>query len=100
MKLLLSQNFISHALLATSLQGFGNLFLLFALCFAGVHLAKITARGWRLHDGTTTDKTPESPPETKLENKQPSQDVVYYIVEKKRRRSKPSYGEPKQIHFK
>ena len=90
------------------MRGFGNALLLFSLCFISVHLAKIAARGWRLNGGNEEEKSSNPPAENKSENKseskteskQPPQDVVYYIVEKKRRRSKPSYGEPKQIHFK
>ena len=104
MELLLSQTFTSHLLLSPLMRGFGNALLLFSLCFIGVHLAKIAARGWRLNGGNEQGKTPEpsaeNKSESKTESKQPPQDVVYYIVEKKRRRSKPSYGEPKQIHFK
>ena len=101
MECLLSQNFLfSQALLATFFQGFGGILLLFALCFFGVQIAKIIVRGWRIYDGATESKPPEKPPEQKTENKQTPPEPIYYIVEKKRRRSKASYGDPKEIRFK
>ena len=103
MELLLSQNHLLSPipiLLAPALQGFGGSILLFALCFLGVHIAKFTVRGWRIYDGTTASKPPEKPSEPKTETKQTPPEPIYYIVEKKRRRSKASYGDPKEIRFK
>lgn len=84
---------------------------MFTLCFFGVHIAKIAARGWRIYDGTTnktdgktpdnsSEKTPAKNAEQKTDDAQTPPEPVYYIVEKKRRRSKASYGEPKEIRFK
>ena len=106
MELILSQNLLfslSHALLTSAVQGFGGTILLFSLCFLGVHLAKIAVRGWRVYDGTQDNKAPDNPeqsPESKADTKTTVPEPSYYIVEKKRRRSKPSYGDPKEIRFK
>ena len=106
MELILSQNLLfplSSVLLVSAAQGFGGTILLFSLCFLGVHLAKITVRGWRLYDGTQDGKTSDKNAETtesKSETKPTVPEPIYYIVEKKRRRSKPSYGDPKEIRFK
>lgn len=85
---------------------------MFTLCFFGVHIAKIAMRGWRVYDETAASKTDEKSPdnspektpvksaEQKTDSAQNTPEPVYYIVEKKRRRSKASYGEPKEIRFK
>ena len=105
MELILSQNLLfplSSVLLVSAAQGFGGTILLFSLCFLGVHLAKIAVRGWRLYDGTQDGKTSDKNAETtesKSETKPTVPEPIYYIVEKKRRRVKQSYGEPKEIRF-
>ncbi|MBO5027321.1 MAG: hypothetical protein IJY63_00715 [Clostridia bacterium] len=91
--------FVSQNLLVPFWSGFGSLTLLFLLCFVGVHAAKFAVRGWRLYDRSQ----PQNP--TKNQEKPPAPqptpvEPIYYIVEKKRRRSRPSYGEPKEIRFK
>ena len=100
MERLFSQNYPT-LLLAQSPAwiGVGGLFLLFSLCFLGVHLTKIAINGWCLYDEKPREAPPEQVPERKTEPPQ-SPAPIYYIVEKKRRRSKTSYGEPKEIRFK
>ena len=105
MELLLSQNYIyplSNTILAPCLQGFGGTLLLFALCFLGVHVAKIAVRGFILYDGANreTEKANSAITQPKTEQKPSTPEPIYYIVEKKRRRSKSSYGAPKEIRFK
>lgn len=66
-----------------------SLILLFLLCHA-------LSRLYYFH------KSPPPPPppvEEKAEEKRVEVEPVYYIVEKKTRKKKPSYGEPKQIKF-
>lgn len=71
-----------------------SLILLFALCFLLIHTIKLIKLGWQ-----TQRKQP--PVKEKAEEKAPAptQEPVYYIVERKRR-TKSSYGEPKRINFK
>lgn len=78
---------------AHTVGGIFALFFLFILSFLCVHILKCAKVGF------LQSKKPEVPPK---EEKAPAppQEPVYYIVEKKRTRAKPKYGEPKQIHFK
>ncbi len=81
-------------------QGVFSILLLFAVCFIGVHLARLVAFGWEYHNQTEQppEKSPEKSPEKKAPEKT-SQEPVYYIVERKRRKPKTSYSEPKEIRF-
>ncbi|MBO5411795.1 MAG: hypothetical protein J6A38_01765 [Clostridia bacterium] len=83
-------------LFAHATQGVLFILLLFAVCFIGVHLARLVAFGWEYHN--QTEPPPEQTPEKKAPEK-PSQEQVYYIVERKRRKPKTSYSEPKEIRF-
>ncbi len=98
-----TRGFATH-LLSTSLLsakaiggGFCVLFLL-ALCFLCVHILKCAKVGWRHRNPKPSD--PEPKPEAKEKAPAPPQEPIYYIVERKRTRAKPKYGEPKEIHFK
>ena len=73
-------------------------FLLFAFCFSGVHILRFTQQ--TTNKTKTTSSQPKKPPEVEKEKQTPSQEPVYYIVERKQRRNKPRYGEPKEIRFK
>jgi len=64
--------------------------LLFFICFAAVHIAKLAFLGF-----LSLRKKPE---EKKPEEKKPPK-PTYFIVEKKRPR-KASYSEPREIEFK
>ena len=70
---------------------------LFSLCFFGAHFCKLALLGWQ-----KSQPVEEKKEEVKEEKKAPAkpQEPVYYIVERKTRRAKSSYGEPKEIHFK
>lgn len=90
----------SHAIL-----GVLWLTLLFGLCFFGVHIARLVRFGWLYQQKQET----EQPKDEKEKNEKketapqpkPSAEPVYYIVERKRKRTaRPSYGEPKEIRFK
>jgi hypothetical protein len=77
--------------------------LLFALCFFGVHIAKLAHLGqlYRKNPPPEKDDKPTSPPaEPEKKAPAPAQEPVYYIVERKKKRAKPQYGEPKEIRFK
>lgn len=59
-------------------------------CFVFVHVLKLARIGYRAKKSLP----PERPkPEPKTE------EPVYYIVEKKKKRAKASYSEPKRISF-
>lgn len=97
--------------LLTSSVGLGILWLvlLFVLCLIAVHVARLVKLGWAY---STTPQKPSSETQEKSvkEEKtapaepqkpsQPAQEPIYYIVERKKKRSKASYGEPKEIRFK
>ena len=68
---------------------FGLLFLFF-LSFFAVHLLILIKRGLK-------PTPPPVPPKEQPKEKPP--EPVYYIVEKKKKRPKSSYGEPKEFRF-
>ena len=76
-------------------KGFLLAALLFTICFVGVHLLIFARIGWEFQR-----QKPDEPP--KEEEKKPPQErePIYYIVERKTKRAKSSYSEPKQINFK
>lgn len=90
--------FYQNLLLVSPIVGFVWIARLFGFCFLAVHILKLARIGWE------APKTqPSAPPkeEKKEENKAPaSQEPIYYIVERKTRRAKSSYKEPKEIRFK
>lgn len=94
-------------LLALPLKGMLWSILLFAVCFIGVHVAKLARLGveYTKTPKKTESEKKESPTqkeqEKTSEKKAPTQpsEPIYYIVERKQRRSKPKYGEPKEIRF-
>ena len=85
-------------LLSVAVKGVFYVVFLFAVCFFGVHLARLVGFGWENKNRSTPQK-PEPPPEKKTPETT-SREQVYYIVERKRRKPKTSYGEPKEIRFK
>ena len=85
-------------LLALPVKGFLWFLLIFALCFVGVHVLQLARVGWE-YKKEKIKKPPAEPP--KEEKKAPAvQEPVYYIVERKTRRAKSAYTEPKRIQFK
>ena len=90
----------SHTLLsANGGIGFLLLVLMFLFCFALVHIARLAKFGWQ----QTTKKPKKEPPKPTAKKEKapaPPQEPIYYIVERKQRRAKPRYGEPKEIRFK
>ncbi len=76
-----------------ALLGLLYLFIIFIVCFAVVHIFKLAMVGFK------SLKPKPAPPKEEPKEKQPAKpEPVYYIVEKKR--SKRTYGEPKEISFK
>ena len=76
-------------------KGFFLTLLLFTLCFFGVHILLLARIGWN-----TQQKNTSEPPKTEEKKPLPEKEPIYYIVERKTKRAKASYGEPKQINFK
>ena len=74
------------------------LVLLFGACFLGVHIARLVRFGWLYQKKAAPPKPTEEKKEKAPEPK-PSAEPVYYIVERKRK-TRQSYGEPKEIRFK
>lgn len=108
---------MNNSLLASPVGGIFWLLALFIICFFGVHIARLAHIGWihRESQKNSSDPSrrhdPPKPPEPKQSNtKQPESkppesrpappEPVYYIVERKRRRPKANYSEPKEIKFK
>ena len=76
-----------------SVQGAGVLYTLavFLLCVIVVHAVKLIRLGLRARKNL---------PDRQPNPEQPTPEPVYYIVEKKKKRPKPSYSDPKRFTFK
>ena len=68
------------------------LVILFAACFAAVHIVRLAWLGFK-----ASRKKPENK-EPPKEQPQPQSQPVYYIVEKKRQK-KANYSSPREIKF-
>ncbi len=77
------------------MEAIGILYLaiLFIACFVFVHMVKLAAIGLK-----SVRQKPEKKPAEEKKEKPPQ--PVYYIVEKKRSRSKANYSAPREIKFK
>ncbi len=86
--------FYNGRMLLLSVQGQGCLYalLLFLGCVAAVALLQLALIGYR----TKYKKLPAQKPKKPKREKEP----VYFIVERKKKRSKTEYSEPKRIQFK
>lgn len=89
----ISFSLLSNQTVSLALRGSFFLVLLFAFCFSCVHLVAYLL---------SKRKPRPKPPEPEKEKAPPpaAPEPVYYIVERKQRRSKAKYGEPKEIRFK
>ncbi len=91
----------NNLLAATAFLGVFWLAVIFGGCFLSVHIARLVKFGWLYQK----KEEPPKPTEAKEEKKEkapepkPSAEPVYYIVERKRK-TRQSYGEPKEIRFK
>ena len=70
------------------------LILLFIFCFLSVHAGRYIYLNRK-----PAQETPPPPPIQK-EKAPAQQEPIYYIVERKQRRAKSKYTEPKEIRFK
>ena len=94
-------NPLENLLSATPFLGVLWLVLLFGACFLGVHIARLVRFGWLYQKKEDAPKPKEEKEEKKEKapEPKPSAEPVYYIVERKRK-TRQSYGEPKEIRFK
>ena len=95
---ILSQN---QLLTNSALGGIGLTVFLFLLCFLIVHFFVLAKIGWQTRQQTS----PKSEPQTQKETPAPKEkerEPIYYIVERKRTRTRPktTYSEPKEFRFK
>ena len=95
---------MKHSILsATPFWGIFWLVILFIFCFLFVHTARLARLGLKYRAEKRTQTAEEKPPEKKEETKQApaqtTQEPIYYIVERKKK-TRASYSEPKQIRFK
>ena len=89
-------------LISLPIKGMLWTILLFLVCFFGTHVIILARLGWEYQQRNATP-TVEKSEEKAEEKKAPPEkqaEPIYYIVERKTRRAKPTYGEPKQINFK
>ena len=91
--------FYQNLLAVSPIIGFVWITLLFGFCFLGVHILKLARIGW---NAPKTQAPPQHTGEEKKEEKKTpaKEEPIYYIVERKTRRAKTSYTEPKEIRFK
>ena len=84
-----------------SVYGAGSIALavLFLLCFALVHLARLVRFGWNAQKKPKAQPPQIEPKKEPPPEKATAPEPVYYIVERKKR-TKSNYSEPKQIRFK
>ncbi len=93
-------NALKNLLSATPFFGVLWLAILFGACFLGVHIARLVRFGWLYQKKEDPPKpTEEKEKKEKAPEPKPSAEPVYYIVERKRK-TRQSYGEPKEIRFK
>ena len=86
--------FLQNLLLSLPLQGMLWTLLLFLLCFLGVCATELIQLGWQYKRfNEPVEKEEQTPAKT-------PQEPVYYIVEKKKRKPKHDYEEPKPFRFK
>lgn len=86
-------------LLSTPVLGMLWTIILFLICFIGTHVAILAQVGWDVQRQNNKPKAEEKTEEKKATPEKQAE-PIYYIVERKTRRAKPTYGEPKQINFK
>ncbi len=87
-------------LISLPIKGMLWTIILFLICFIGTHVIILTHLGWEYQqqkNEPTAEK--EKPTEEKKAPPDKQAEPIYYIVERKTRRAKSTYGEPKQINF-
>lgn len=107
---------MKNALLSASASGAFWLLFLFFVCFFGVHTVRLAKLGWKYRKqppAAPSEKKPpasasrpEPKPSPEHDGREPPQapaptpEPVYYIVERKRRKTRDSYSPPREIRFK
>ena len=86
-------------LLSHPLVGALSVSLLFIISFLCVHIVRLVKFGWIYQRKKLAFQKSEPVPTPEKQAPKP-QEPVYYIVERKKRRAKSSYGEPKAFRFK
>ncbi len=78
-----------------SIQAWGAFYtvILFLLCAFAVHAVRLAAIGYR-------SMKKQARPAKKTEPSRGQTEPVYYIVERKKKRPKSEYSDPKRIQFK
>lgn len=94
----------NNLLSTTAFFGAFWLAVIFGGCFLGVHIARLVRFGWLYQkkeesSKATNEKEGKEEKKEKAPEPKPSAEPVYYIVERKRK-TRESYGEPKEIRFK
>lgn len=92
--------FTSVLLISAPLKGSLLFILFFLLSFVGVHLTKLVRFGWK--NVQPKKQTPAPKPQESPKEQAPTktQEPVYYVIERKRKKPKTTYSEPRQITFK
>lgn len=88
-------------LLSLPIKGMLWTIALFLVCFIGTHVVILTRLGWEYQQQKNEPTTDKKEKETEEKKAPPEKQAepIYYIVERKTRRAKSTYGEPKQINF-
>ncbi|MBQ8291470.1 MAG: hypothetical protein IJX88_03040 [Clostridia bacterium] len=90
---------MKHLILTTSpFLGIPYLCILFIFCFLGVHILHLARLGLK-YQANPKEKKEEKPKEEQKAPAEQPQEPIYYIVERKKK-TRSSYSEPKQIRFK
>ncbi|MBQ4270160.1 MAG: hypothetical protein IJB97_11000 [Clostridia bacterium] len=97
--------FLNAYLLSTGVRGALFAVLLFSIFFFCVHIAILAKRGWNANAPKNPVKKEKPPEKAEKNTEKPSEpknqpEPVYFIVERKKKRAKSSYTEPKEIRFK
>ncbi len=82
--------YIGMSLLSIQSHGFLWCLLIAVICTIIVHSVKLVMTGYRL-----SKKLPPEPPQKPEKKPEP----VYFLVERKKKRAKTEYDEPKKISF-
>jgi hypothetical protein len=89
-------------ILTSALSGGIWVILLFAFCFALIHIVKLAMIGYGAYKRAQKKDDEETPSPTAERNSPPpAPSPIYYLVEKKRVKRKPEqqFEEPKKINF-
>ena len=93
-----AMNLLSSAV--SPFLGFLAVGLLFGLCFLAVHAVKLAKIGWKNHPYSPQKKQETEQKTSAHEQTSQAQEPIYYIVERKKKRAKQTYSEPKEFRFK